>query len=232
MALARLRWHPRRGAADNQWRRAANTGPVVGSADARGCRLGQVRLSLRQLDSGGQHHERGAWCSTRRRTAAQRQPKRPASPRRQTAREPTPAPPPRAATAGSAPSPAGAAATTADSAASPATSGAGCARACCAARAGRARPALHPLNSARTGIRKDNRPQAVLIRQAMFASVLIANRGEIACRIARTAERLGLAHHRGLFAGRCQCAPCAAMRRGAIRSVPRLPPRVISSSTG
>jgi 3-methylcrotonyl-CoA carboxylase alpha subunit len=32
----------------------------------------------------------------------------------------------------------------------------------------------------------------VLIRQAMFASVLIANRGEIACRIARTAARLGL----------------------------------------
>src|SRR5437764_7505991 len=27
---------------------------------------------------------------------------------------------------------------------------------------------------------------------AMFASVLIANRGEIACRIARTAKRLGL----------------------------------------
>jgi len=32
----------------------------------------------------------------------------------------------------------------------------------------------------------------VLIRQAMFTSVLIANRGEIACRIARTAARLGL----------------------------------------
>ena len=32
----------------------------------------------------------------------------------------------------------------------------------------------------------------MLIRQAMFASVLIANRGEIACRIARTAKRLGL----------------------------------------
>ena len=32
----------------------------------------------------------------------------------------------------------------------------------------------------------------MLIRQAMFASVLIANRGEIACRIARTAKRLGM----------------------------------------
>ena len=32
----------------------------------------------------------------------------------------------------------------------------------------------------------------MVIRQVMFASVLIANRGEIACRIARTAARLGL----------------------------------------
>ena len=48
----------------------------------------------------------------------------------------------------------------------------------------------------------------------MFASVLIANRGEIACRIARTAARLGHAHHRGLFGGRRRRAARAAMRRG------------------
>ena len=57
---------------------------------------------------------------------------------------------------------------------------------------GQTRPALHALSGFGRDALRDNRPRAVLIRQAMFASVLIANRGEIACRIARTAARLGL----------------------------------------
>ena len=55
----------------------------------------------------------------------------------------------------------------------------------------------------------------------MFTSVLIANRGEIACRIARTAQAHGPAHHRGLFGGRRRRAACAAVRRGASRSARR-----------
>jgi hypothetical protein len=48
------------GAADDQRRGAANAGRVVGYPDARDAKLGQAGLSLRQLDSGSQHHERGA----------------------------------------------------------------------------------------------------------------------------------------------------------------------------
>ncbi len=49
----------------------------------------------------------------------------------------------------------------------------------------------------------------------MFASVLIANRGEIACRIARTAKRLGLRTIAVYSRGRRAGAACARLRRSA-----------------
>ena len=48
----------------------------------------------------------------------------------------------------------------------------------------------------------------------MFNSVLIANRGEIACRIIRTARRLGLRTIAVYSDGRRRRAACAARRRG------------------
>ncbi len=53
----------------------------------------------------------------------------------------------------------------------------------------------------------------MLIRQAMFASVLIANRGEIACRIARTAARLGM-HTIAVYS---QATPLRCMYGNAMR---------------
>ena len=62
-----------------------------------------------------------------------------------------------------------------------------------------------------------------LTRARMFKSVLIANRGEIACRIAPHREAAGAAHDRGLFGGRRARAARAAVRRGASRSARRRP---------
>ena len=48
----------------------------------------------------------------------------------------------------------------------------------------------------------------------MFKKILIANRGEIACRVIKTARSMGIADRRGVFGGRRQRAPCAPGRRG------------------
>ena len=66
---------------------------------------------------------------------------------------------------------------------------------------------------------------------AMFKSVLIANRGEIACRIIAHREAARPAHDRGLFGGRRGRAARRARRRGASRSARRRRAKAISSPT-
>ena len=96
---------------------------------------------------------------------------------------------------------------------------------------GRNRPALHALSGQAEMPKGTIGPDPVLIRQAMFASVLIANRGEIACRIARTAARLGMRTIAVYSRGRRRCAACAAMRRGASDRPGACAPKAIWSST-
>ena len=56
----------------------------------------------------------------------------------------------------------------------------------------------------------------------MFKKILIANRGEIACRVIKTARRMGIAHGRGLFGRRPRRRACRdGGRGGAISAGPR-----------
>ena len=65
----------------------------------------------------------------------------------------------------------------------------------------------------------------------MFKKILIANRGEIACRVIKTAKRIGIAHRRGLFRRRPRGAACADGRRGGAHRPLRRRRSPISSST-
>ena len=44
----------------------------------------------------------------------------------------------------------------------------------------------------------------------MFKKILIANRGEIACRVIKTARKMGIARRGRLLRGRQGCAACFA----------------------
>ena len=54
----------------------------------------------------------------------------------------------------------------------------------------------------------------------MFTKILIANRGEIACRVIGTARRLGVAHRRGLFRRRRATPAIVALADEAVHIGP------------
>ena len=65
----------------------------------------------------------------------------------------------------------------------------------------------------------------------MFEQILIANRGEIACRVMRTARRLGVRHGRGLFRCRCHALHVAMADEAVAYRARRRPPKAICAAT-
>ena len=75
---------------------------------------------------------------------------------------------------------------------------------------------LGPRADRSPGDRRDALRRVSNVSARVLRRLLIANRGEIVCRIARTARRLGVTTHCGVFRGRRRRAACAQRRRGVL----------------